>query len=166
MKILKYFLIIFIGFFILNFGLNKLKKNGYRITYQVTKSMPKGFYLITPAKSAHRGDIVLFKPPAKTLSFLLKKKWLPDDGLMLKYVFAVPGDYVYQNKGWIYINHHRIAPIYREYKPGKKLPNNRFCGKLTKHQYLLMSNKVKRSFDGRYFGPIWDKKIIGVAKHL
>ena len=159
-------LVLLIGLVVLQCGLTYSKNAGYLLTYQVTTSMPKGFYLVSPNKRFHRGDIVLFKPPKKTLVFLLQKKWLPKSGLMLKYVIGVPGDYVYQNKKWIYINHHQIAPIFYQYAPGKKLPNNHFCGKLAQHQYLLMSSRLKRSFDGRYFGPVDDNKIIGVAKHL
>jgi len=151
---------------ILQHNLIRLKKRGFLLTYQVTASMPKGFYFIKPGKYFRRKDIVLFKPPKKFLHFLLQKKWLPKNGLMLKYVVGIPGDYVCQNKKWIYINNHKFAPIYQEYKPGKKLPNNHFCGKLKKHQYLLMSTKVKDSFDGRYFGPVNDDRIIGRAKYL
>jgi conjugative transfer signal peptidase TraF len=138
-----------------------LKTKGYRLVYQVTPSMTKGFYFIKPVKIIKRSDIVLFKPPKKTLSFLLRHHWLPHDGLMLKYVFAVPGDYVCQKENAIWINHKKIAPVYRYYAAKKSLPNNHFCGKLKANQYLLMSTKAKRSFDGRYFGPINRNRIIG-----
>ncbi|MGD9153313.1 MAG: signal peptidase I [Gammaproteobacteria bacterium] len=161
-----YILAVILVLVILQHNLIRLKKRGFLLTYQVTASMPKGFYFIKPSQHFHRRDIVLFKPPEKFLHFLLQKKWLPKNGLMLKYVVGIPGDYVCQNKKWIYINNQKIAPIYQEYKPGKKLPNNCFCGKLKKHQYLLMSTKLKNSFDGRYFGPVNDDRIIGKAKFL
>ncbi|MGD9108708.1 MAG: S26 family signal peptidase [Gammaproteobacteria bacterium] len=145
---------------------NWLYHRGYFITYQATTSMPKGFYFISPAKVLYKGDIVLFRPPDEIVRFLIEEKWLPKSGLMLKYVFALSGDYVCQDKKWIYINHHRVAPIYNEYAHGKKIPNSYFCGKLAKNQYLLMSIQVKRSFDGRYFGPVDRTRIIGVAKYL
>lgn len=165
-QVASYGLALLIGLVALQYGLTYIKNAGYLLTYQVTTSMPKGFYWINPSKHLHRDDIVLFRPPKKFLAFLLQKKWLPKNGLMLKYVIGVPGDYVYQNKKWIYINHHQIAPIFYEYAPGEKLPNNHFCGKLVQHQYLLMSTRLKRSFDGRYFGPVSDNKIIGKAKYL
>jgi conjugative transfer signal peptidase TraF len=165
-RILFYILMLLIGLIALQYGLTYIKNAGYLLTYQVTTSMPKGFYLVTPSKHFHRGDIVLFRPPKKFMAFMLQKKWLPKSGLMLKYVIGVPGDYICQNKKWIYINHRQVAPIFYEYAPGKKLPNSHFCGKLAQHQYLLMSTRLKRSFDGRYFGPVSDDKIIGIAKRL
>lgn len=147
----------------LKYGVAELQQKGYGITYQVTSSMPKGLYLITPAKNLSRGDIVLFKPPNKVLSFLVKHKWLPHSGLMMKYVIATPHDYVCQKQGWIFINHKKIAPVYKEYAIGKKLANTHFCSKLTTQQYLLMSTRNKHSFDGRYFGPVNKNRIIGKA---
>lgn len=162
-RVALYSLALIIGLIILQYALTYIKNAGYLLTYQGTTSMRKGFYLVSPNKHFHRGDIVLFKPPKKILAFLLQKKWLPKSGLMLKYVIGIPGDYVCQNKKWIYLNHHQIAPIFCEYSLGKQLPNNHFCGKLAQHQYLLMSTRLKRSFDGRYFGPVSDDKIIGRA---
>lgn len=165
-KIAFYILVTIFVLAISQHTLNYLKKRGFLLTYQVTTSMPKGFYFIKPSKHFRRRDIVLFKPPEKFLDFLLQKKWLPKNGLMLKYVIGIPGDYVCQDKKWLYLNNHKFAPIYQEYKPGKKLPNNYFCGKLRKHQYLLMSTKLKNSFDGRYFGPVNDDRMIGKANFL
>lgn len=165
-KIAFYILVTTFVLLISQYTLNHFKKRGFLLTYQVTASMPKGFYFIRPSKHYRRRDIVLFKPPENFLNFLLQKKWLPKHGLMLKYAVGIPGDYVCQDAKWIYINSHKFAPIYQEYKPGKKLPNTNFCGELKKHQFLLMSTKLKNSFDGRYFGPVNDDRIIGRAKFL
>lgn len=144
-----------------------IKSQGYFITYQVTPSMQQGFYLVKPLNGKiKRGEIVIFTPPPKTLNFLQNHHWLPNDDLMLKHVFGIPGDKVWQKSGFVWINNTKIAPVYKFYAKGKLLPNSNFCGVLDNSEYLLMSTKIKRSFDGRYFGPVNRKKIIGRAIFL
>jgi len=133
----------------------------FGLTYQVSPSMQKGFYWVRPAKNLKRGDIALFMPPSHTLLFLRRHHWIPNKGWMMKYIVGIPGDFVCQKDHVIWINHHKFAHVYNYYAKGKSLPNTHFCGKLKFNQYLLMSTKVKRSFDGRYFGPIDRKNIIG-----
>jgi type IV secretory pathway protease TraF len=134
-----------------------IKKAGFGLTYQVTPSMPQGFYFIKPIKDIKRGDIVIFSPPPIALTFLLKNHLIPQNGLLMKYVFALPGDKTCKHDKAIWINSHNIAPVYQL----KDLPNKKFCQVLKNNEYLLMSIKVQRSFDGRYFGPVNKKNIIG-----
>lgn len=136
---------------------------GFGLTYQVSTSMPKGFYFIRPAHHLYRGEVVVFKPPTRMQRLLLKHHWAPESGVLMKHVMAVPGDQVCYRSKSLWINNQRTAPIYHFYAPGKRLPQYHFCEKLKPDQYLLISTKVKESFDSRYFGPINRKKIIGEA---
>jgi len=162
---LSFLFYIFIVLFILFFIVFAIRQRGYFVTYQGSNSMPKGFYLVRPVHHLTRGNWVVFYPPNKTKAFLLKEQWLPRSGLMMKIVKGIPGDYVCKKNGWLWTSTQKIAPIYREYAPGKLLPNQPFCGRLRANQYLLMSTHIKRSFDGRYFGPVNKKNIIGIVSH-
>jgi conjugative transfer signal peptidase TraF len=142
-----------------------LKIRGYFFTYQVTASMPKGFYLVKPGL-IRRNDIVVFSPPKPTLEFLRQERWIPKDGLLMKYVVGMPGDYVCQKEGSIWLNQRIVGPVYKFYAPGKILPNAKFCGRLLENEYLLVSTKISRSFDGRYFGPINYAQIKGRAYRI
>ena len=142
-----------------------LSKLGYAVTYVVSPSVPRGFYLITPTKPIKRYAIVQFRPPVAVVTFLRKQHWGAASGLMLKYVYAMPGDFVCNSNQKLQINGKKVAPLYFYYAPGKLLPKQNFCRRLTGDEYLLISNKVARSFDGRYFGPIKRSAIVGVAEN-
>ncbi len=125
--------------------------------------MPRGLYLIIPIKKIARYDIVEFIPPQKTLAFIKEKLWVPQSGSIIKYAFALPNDHVCIRDQVIYINNKKIGPVYKFYAPNKLLPQTKICGKLKENQYLLLSTKSERSFDGRYFGVISEKEIRGKA---
>ena len=166
MKIFRTVLIVFFILIIITLIVSILKSRGYWITYQVTPSMPKGFYFVRPVKQLQSGNIAVFSPPSAILKLMLKHHWIPDDGLMMKYVFAVPGDNVCLREHQVWINGRVMAKIFQDYEPGKSLPHAHFCGQLAKGQYLLMSTQVAHSFDGRYFGPIDEQNIVGKAEKL
>ena len=156
-----FFSLIFIVF--LATVVSVIKKAGYRITYSVTPSMPQGFYLIVPSKKIARYDTVEFMPPQAALDFARDLHWVPKSGFIIKYVFAIPGDEVCVRNEAIWINDKKTGKVYRFYAFGKLLPQTKICGKLADGQYLLMSTKRERSFDGRYFGPVSSRNILGRA---
>lgn len=155
------FSLIFIG--LLATIVSIIKEAGYHITYSVTPSMPQGFYLIVPIKKIARYDAVEFMPPKAALDFARDLHWVPENGFIIKYVFAIPGDDVCVRDEAIWINGKKIGKVYRFYAFGKLLPQTKICGKLVSDQYLLMSTKRQRSFDGRYFGPVTSLGILGRA---
>ena len=140
-----------------------IKKSGYHLTYSATPSMPKGFYLILPIKKITRYDIVEFTPPSNVLDFIKKKRWVPQSGLVIKQVFAIPNDHVCIRNQAIWINGNKVGKVYKFYDKNKLLPQTKICGKLEADQYLLLSTKNERSFDGRYFGAVSSKRISGKA---
>lgn len=140
-----------------------LKKSGYGITYTKSSSMPQGWYLVVPAKNLQRNDIVVFLPPKNTRDFLSQQHWGPKNNLLLKYVMGLPGNLACKYNHYLWINQQKIAPLLVFYAPHKKLPQNNFCRQLTNDEYLLLSTKITRSFDGRYFGPVKRENIMGKA---
>lgn len=159
-----FFSLLFIG--LLNLGTSTIKKAGYHLTYSATSSMPRGFYLVTPQKKFTHHEVVEFRPPLHILNLIQENHWLPPNGSMIKYVFAVPSDHVCIHHQTLWVNHKKIAPIYKFYAPNKLLPQTKICGRLQEGQYLLLSTENERSFDGRYFGPVSQQKILGRAKIL
>lgn len=143
-----------------------LARLGYGITYVVSQSMPSGFYVIVPPQQINRYDIVQFRPPETTVKFLQEHHWGSPNGLLLKYVYGMPRDFVCNKDGELWINAKKVAPIYVYYAPGQKLPLKNFCAKLGDDEYLLLSKRVARSFDGRYFGPVKRGSIRGLGVRL
>jgi type IV secretory pathway protease TraF len=85
---------------------------------------------------------------------------------LMKQVVGMPNDFVCNNNGKIIVNNKDFGEIYVFYAKGKKMPYVQFCAKLKTEQYLLLSNFIARSFDGRYFGPVQRNQIIAKAKIL
>jgi conjugative transfer signal peptidase TraF len=131
-----------------------LKSLGFGITYAVSYSVPNGWYLLIPATTIKRYNIVQFKPPEATVTFLQKLHWAPKNALLVKYVYGLPGDFVCNKNASIWINNKLLGPIYNADKHGNALPKTNFCGKLPPEQYILLSTHINNSFDSRYFGPI------------
>jgi conjugative transfer signal peptidase TraF len=156
-----FFSLVFIG--ILAFTINLVEKSGYHLVYSVTKSVPRGLYLIVPIKKIARYDIVEFKPPQAALNFIRENRLIPQNGTIMKYVFAIPNDNVCIYNQEIFINNKKAGHVYKFYAPNKLLPQTKICGKLQENQYLLLSAKSKRSFDGRYFGIVSSREILGHA---
>jgi conjugative transfer signal peptidase TraF len=169
MVFLKKFLPLFLALtsiFVLFCVVTRLQHVGYAFTYQVSDSVPRGFYLLLPPRFLQRGDLVTFFPPENTEQFLQDKHWVPRSGVLMKYIAALPGDEVCNQNGELLINHVAVAPIYQFYAPEKELPQTPFCGKLLNQQYLLVSTKIARSFDGRYFGPVSERNILHKAVRI
>jgi len=139
------------------------KKLGYHVTYSATSSMPKGFYLIVPTKKISRNDIVEFIMPPNVIKFAKEKRWIPQSGLIIKYVFGIPQDHICIRNHSIWINNKKVARIYKFYEKNKLLPQAKICGKLNKNQYVLLSKVSERSFDSRYFGVVSSQEILGRA---
>ena len=139
---------------------------GLKITYQVTPSMPKGFYIIYPIENIKVNDIIVFYPPKKASQFLLTRHLIPHNDWLMKYVVAAPGDYVCKKFSFVWINNEKYAPVLTHSSKNELLPDTPFCSVLTKDKYLSISTIAQHSFDGRYFGPIDKKDIIGKACHL
>jgi conjugative transfer signal peptidase TraF len=156
-----FFGLAFIGFIAVVVG--AIKKSGHHVTYSATPSMPRGFYLVVPTKKIERQDVVEFVPPLTVLDFVKERHWIPRSGSVIKYVFAIPGDDVCVRNKAIWVNGKKIGIVYQSYAFGKLLPQTKICGKLKNDQYLLLSTKSKRSFDGRYFGAISSRRILGKA---
>lgn len=140
-----------------------IKQTGYHIIYSATASMPKGFYLVIPSSNIKYNDIVEFTPPNYIIDFVKDLHWLPQSNTLIKYVFAISGDHVCVRDHAIWINHKLIGKVYIEYKAKKPLPQTQICSKLENNEYLLLSTKQERSFDGRYFGITTIDNIKGKA---
>ena len=161
-----FFPLIFLLF--LYFSVLLLQQAGIKVVYQNTKSMPVGYYFIYPMTSTHlnTGEVVLIKPKAEVLNFLIHRKYIEKKMPLLKVIKAGPGDYVcYKDKG-VMVNYSDFYPIYHYDKQGKVLPKIDFCSTLKSGEYFVVGQSSQYSFDSRYFGIIQKKQIMGKAIQL
>lgn len=160
---LKILLIILLTFFVLSLTIKALHKKAYGLSYQVSSSMPKGWYLSRPIDHLQRGDWVFLSPPSFARVYLLKHHWLPDSGILLKSIQALPGDWVCQQHARLMINEHVAAILVERDIDQHKIEKRTFCQYLTEDEYLVLGISDRRSYDSRYFGPVHRSQILAKA---
>ena len=99
-----------------------------------------------------RGDIIVFSPPEK-----LKQQNVRD--MLIKRVIGLPGEKVQIKEGRVYINDRPLGEKYiaerLRYQWGPvSVPSN---------SYLVMGDNRDHSYDGRYWGFVPRKNILGKA---
>lgn len=157
MKINKKRLFIGILFLFILFGGKKF------ILFNVTPSLPRGIYLLLPARDIKRGDTVVFDVPLK----LKECEYIPRyTKLLLKNVGALSNDKVQIKNNSLYINDINYGKIYMKDGQGVILPQLKENELQPKENEFLPLAPHQNSFDGRYYGVISLKKIKNKAKLL
>lgn len=111
MRRLGFLLLLLLGIFT---AVQYLLREGYHLSYQDSKSLPEGWYVVLPLKQPiHRGETLVFTPPKTILPYLNSHHWLRPGTWMMKKVFGLPGDFVCIQDHKIWINHQALAPMER-----------------------------------------------------
>lgn len=170
MKIYQKYRILFIGiesiFFVYLFVAIAMAQ-GYRVTYQISPSMPEGWYFVAPKSIYTVGDDILFKPTDHWQKYIFDRGWAPSDKtLLLKNISAENGDSVCIKNGYLYINHQKRGKIYRYDSQGRVMPSYTICRLLNENEYFVLGVSADNSFDSRYYGIIYRDQILGKATKL
>jgi conjugative transfer signal peptidase TraF len=126
-----------------------------------TPSEPPGLYLGTwqPPKV---GRIVAFHAPAAAFPYADTHMGYLRRVPLLKAVAAGPGDHVCTTSGRLVINGEDRAPIARVDGAGRALPRWSGCRVLGNDEFFVFSDRVRNSFDSRYYGPVPRAALLGV----
>ncbi len=138
-----------------------------------TPSLPVGFYKVVDEPIV-RGAYVAFCPPqnavfdmARNRSYINQGNCPGGYGLLLKRVFAQPGDTVFIDQTGIFVNGEHL-PNSAQLKAdaeGHALPQYHLDQRvLDDFEYLLLSDVNPQSFDARYFGLIARDQIQQVVR--
>jgi conjugative transfer signal peptidase TraF len=134
------------------------------IVYNASGSAPLGFYSIAN-RSPRRGDSVLIRP-SKTLEFLLATHAILPSGIpLLKRVAAIAGDRICRSAGVVFVNGEAIAEALERDQDGRPMPVWEGCFTLFEGQIFVVQPHPY-SLDSRYFGPVSECQIIGVAQAI
>lgn len=136
------------------------------LVYNPSESVPIGFYWITPARSAEVGDLVLMQTPASVAELADRRRYLPRHVPMLKYVAALKGDVVCASGDAISINGKAIARRQAKDHLGRVMPWWNGCERLGTDDLFVLNPLAPSSFDGRYFGVLSTRLILGKARRL
>lgn len=139
------------------------RKTEILIVRNVSPSIPLGFYLVHRTQSVHPGEIAVFNLPRDVLRQLGGRRWLPQPPLLIKPTMGVTGNHVCHLRSGLWLNGVQLGSILLKDAQGAKLPQIRGCYRIRRNWFLPFSCRISNSFDGRYFGAIQNKFIIGRA---
>lgn len=131
----------------------------------LSNSEPQGIYRLIPLDShLKKGDLIIMKVPVQARPYVYGRGWLPNGWLLLKNVGAMTGDQVTITNDKILINQKDTGPVFQHDHQGRPLPEIRGSFRIQPGYFLPLATAVPNSFDGRYFGPVPLRVIVGEAK--
>lgn len=132
------------------------------VLYNYTDSMPHGFYLVEHREGYQRGDVVVFAVPPSVRALVNERQWLHENGFLMKPLIGLKGDSVSTKDGRFRVAGHDFGGIQLLDRQGLPLLRYSECGVL-KAGFLVGVDGMSNSFDSRYFGPIPERSVIGIA---
>ena len=150
--------VIFLGLFlVVNLMLEEMPKMIY---FNVTTSLPQGFYLRIPCKECRRGDYIVYEPSEEVKTLIIKNGWGDGKRDFLKKVGATEGEkYSIESDTLRFeIEGKYIGQVCDTDNAGNVLPKLRGEFEVPKG-YVLPIATSARSFDGRYSGAIPKSQI-------
>lgn len=132
---------------------------GKRLVFNTTNSAPLGFYWIGDGQPAS-GELSLVRPPERLARWMAARRYLPLNVPLIKRVAAVEGQFVCIDHDIVRIDGQTVAVVLRNDRLGRVLSASRTCRHLKADEVFLL-NGESRSLDGRYFGPLPRRCLIG-----
>lgn len=144
----------------------------YGVHFNVSASYPRGFWRVID-RTPHKGDMVMFRAPLTNP--VIRWGWdnsivphrIDGDPVLLKRIVAAPGDRI-ELTDHVAVNGAPIpnSRIFPQDGTGIEIPTVATSGPVPAGTWFLMSDFAVRSFDSRYFGPIAQDAVLGVAVPL
>ena len=131
------------------------------LIYNASASAPIGFYRVLPPDPLRRGELVLVRTPKSVRDLAAKRGYLPLGVPLVKRVAALSGDTVCIVHHVVRIDGRPVAKQRAEDTKGRPLPQWSGCRTLGSDDVFLLMAGIPDSFDGRYFGPVSARAVIG-----
>lgn len=135
-----------------------------KLIYNASVSAPIGLYWLDN-RPIERDDYVLVRVPERVGELVVERGYLPPDVPLLKRVVGLNGDRICRQSDEITVNGLVVASAKRRDGQGREMPDWNGCHILTEQTVFLLQGHPQ-SFDGRYFGPVDRRLIIGRATRL
>ncbi|HEX7934853.1 MAG TPA: S26 family signal peptidase [Paraburkholderia sp.] len=141
--------------------------SGHALVVNTSPSMPSGVYWITRGTSPlKRGDVVLFAPPDGARELIYGRGWLPRGIPMLKTIGGLAGDTYCVREGRFVVAGADLGPVFVSDSQGLPVPQLVGCRRVGEDEFLPVASTYDRSFDGRYFGAVSVRNVLGVGRAL
>lgn len=137
-----------------------------RLVWNASASAPIGFYGIEPARHLAVTDLVAVMPPKPFADFMVERGYIGRDVPLMKRVMALPGQEVCRSGRRITVDGVPLGDALDRDRMGRALPVWRGCQRIADGDLFLMNPDIHDSLDGRYFGPIAARSVIGRATPL
>ena len=128
-------------------------------------SAPRGVYILSSATRYERGDLVIAALPPGAASLAAWRGYLASGIPVLKRVSGLKGDSVCRDGLLIRVNGRIAATAKLADARGRSLPVWNRCLRLGEDDIFLLGDHPD-SFDGRYFGLLKRRQIIGKAARI
>jgi conjugative transfer signal peptidase TraF len=123
-----------------------------RLTINVTASMPRGLYWLSPGAPVRRDTVVSLEVPANARA-LADRISMPATMRLLKRIVALPGDRVCTNDHRYVVGGELVSVIASRDSAGRPLAPFPFCG-IVSPGFAFVAARGESSLDSRYFGPV------------
>nr|WP_291298534.1 S26 family signal peptidase [Elioraea sp.] len=137
-----------------------------RLIWNASASTPVGLYALDRAPRLEVTDVVAVDAPEPLASFLAERGYLPRGVPLMKRVAALHGQQVCRIGARVTINGVAMGEALDRDRLGRELPVWHGCRRIAEGEIFLMNWSVEDSLDGRYFGPVSARSIIGRATPL
>lgn len=137
-----------------------------KLLYNPSPSASVGFYAIETQRVFAVGDFVAARLPIDAENLAFQRGYLPRNTPVLKTIAAASDDQICIHDEAVFINELRVGSVQEKDSLGRPMPINTGCYRLQSGEYFLLSTAIKNSFDSRYFGPVVEDNILGVATPL
>ncbi len=134
--------------------------------WNASESVPIGLYRLRPIGSLAVTELVAVQPPEPLATFLADGRYLPRGIPLLKRVLALPGQTVCRDRLTITVDKIVVGEARERDSRGRPLPIWQGCRVVAEDEVFLMNWQSTDSLDGRYFGVLPTRAIIGKAEPL
>lgn len=134
-----------------------------KLIWNASASVPIGLYDLAPPRDLHLGDLVAVMPPKPLADFMVERGYIGRGVPMMKRVVALPGQQVCRISYAIAVDGVPFGDALDRDRLGRDLPVWQGCRRIADGDIFLMNSTVRDSLDGRYFGPIPARTVIGRA---
>jgi conjugative transfer signal peptidase TraF len=133
------------------------------LVWNTTASMPTGLYWLRDKPHRYVGERIAVEPPPELRRLLAERGYLPTNVPLLKRVAALSGQTVCRIGARITIDGQLVGNARLRDRQGRALPSWSGCHRLRTGEIFVMNPAAPGSFDGRYFGVLHARDVIGRA---
>jgi conjugative transfer signal peptidase TraF len=137
-----------------------------RLLWNASESVPVGLYNVEAGDQLPVTTLVVAMPPNSLATFLDERGYVPSGVPLIKRILALRGQSVCRSELVISVDGTPMGMALAHDRQGRPLPVWQGCRAIAQDEVFLMNWDEPASFDGRYFGPIPLRAIIGRAKPL